>query len=260
MATLTHKREAFCQYYAAHRNGAGAYRHAFNVRSDTADQTCANNGAKLLADTDIMGRIEELIADMGKAAVTTPGAPAFDAVRALASWLDIATANPDELIGLRVGNCRYCRGDNHEYQWIEGEFIEQLNRAEFALRSGANVMLPDVGGGFGFDHTLAPLDDCPRCRGEGLERVVARDTSKLSPQAKMLYGGLKKKKDGLEIVIASREKALENATRIIGAFKDNVRLDASISGMVAAVHAAATGTDPAQVAKMYQDVMRGIAN
>ena len=46
-----------------------------------------------------------------------------------------------------------------------------------------------------------------------------------------------------------------DASRIIGAFKDNVRLDGSLSAMVAAV----TTNDPQAAAKAYMDMVQSVA-
>jgi phage terminase small subunit len=61
---------------------------------------------------------------------------------------------------------------------------------------------------------------CPQCEGEGVARIVPQDTRKLSPIGRLLYQGVKRTKDGIEIKIADKDKAREQANRIIGAFVD----------------------------------------
>lgn len=246
---LTAKQEAFCQSYACDRNGVRAYRAAYNVRSDTKDATCENGASKLLRDPRIVARIDEI----ANAAAVAPGGALYDAAWCRARWADIAQADPRELIGLRVGCCRYCWGVDGGYQWHEREYAEALDAAERAAKRDPDAKLPDMAGGFGYNHTAAPNPDCWKCRGEGVERFVPRDTSNLSPQALLLYGGVKVKRDGYEIIIADRTKALENVTRMAGGYKDNVRLDGSLTGMLAV--AKIETTDPIEAARRYQELM-----
>jgi phage terminase small subunit len=246
---LTAKQERFCQLYAADRNGVAAYRGAYSVRSDTKDATCENGASKLLRDPRIVARIDAL----ADAAAVAPGGALYDAAWCRERWAMIAQADPRELIGLRVGCCRYCWGAGHSYHWREREYLEALDKAERAAKRDPDHPLPDPSGGLDFNATRDPNPDCPECHGEGVERVVPRDTSKLSAQALLLYGGVKAKRDGTEIIIADRTKALENVTRMAGGYKDNVRLDGSISGMLAV--AKIETTDPVEASRMYQELM-----
>lgn len=258
---LTIKQEKFCQHYVAHRNAPAAYRYSHDVKPETPDAKVSSMASNELKHVKIAGRITELLREVtAAAAVTVPGEgekpnELFTAVEALRMWLEMATANPDELIGLRIGCCRHCYGDGFRYQWREREYEAALKEWEALYRKGGDLPMPDIAGGFGFRKGRTPNPQCPECEGEGVERVVPRDTSKLSKGAQSLYGGVKKKRDGLEIIIADRQKALENASRIIGAFKDNVRLDGSINAMVQAV--VTKYTDPNQASRAYQDFIRG---
>lgn len=247
---LTAKQEKFCQHYAAHRDGGKAYRHAFDVAVTTLETTCHSEACRLLNIPAVTARIEFLVT------ASTNKLPAvFDLAEALRRWLEIADANPDELIGLRVGCCRHCWGDGFLYQWKEREYLEALDKAERAAVKDPSHPMPDVAGGFGFRKGRAPHPDCPECEGEGVERVVPRDTSKLSPSARRLYGGVKQTRSGVEIIIADRVKALENANRIIGAFTERVRLDGSIHTMAEVVTTEVT--DPHEAARMYERMIRG---
>lgn len=245
---LTAKNIAFCEHYALKRSGPQAYRHAYDCSPEILDATVANEASKLLGDPEITAKIDQLT----RAALATSPV-IFDIAAALNAWLEIADADPNELIRLRVGCCRFCYGDGHGYQWREREFLEACDKADRAARKDPDTLMPDIAGGFGFNHTLVPVADCPQCRGEGLERVVPLDTTKLSKGALRLYGGVKQTKHGVEIIIADRMKALENANRVIGAFTDKVRLDGSLQAMVEAVQL--TTTDPHAAAKAYQDMI-----
>lgn len=244
---LTERREAFCQHYFAHRDGPAAYRHAYNVRPETLDKSVTVKASGLLAEPDIAERLATM-----QAAADAHSPVVMDVARALAAWVEIATADPDELIGLRVGCCRYCHGEAFGYQWKQREYLAALDEYDRAVRRDpkGEYIVPDIGGGLGFRKGRPPRPDCPECEGEGVERVVPRDTSKLSAAGRALYGGVKQTRNGVEVIIADRTKALENVTRMLGGFNDRVRLDASLQTMLTV--ARLETTDPIEASRQYQ--------
>lgn len=252
---LTAKMCAFVEHYVRWRNATQAYDHAYEARGGKYE-TRRDDGAKLLSDP----KIKAAIALRSRIATEETG---HDVLWLLRRFLDISTADPRELIGLKIGCCRYCWGEGFGYQWREREYLEQLQEAERlqaeAMRRGgdANVIAwPDPAGGFAFNATRPPHPDCPQCHGEGVERVVPRDSDNFSDQALLLFGGVKRKADGsLEIIIADRQKAAELAGRIMGAFKDNVFL----GGAMKHLHAIADlrGVPADEAAKTYRDFIAG---
>lgn len=251
---LTAIQSRFVEHYLRYRNATQAYKHACGKGNDITYHAAANEGGKLLRDD----RVQKAIQEGSKTA--------FKDTAASVGWLlqrflDIATADPRELIGLKVGACRYCHGDGHGYQWREREYWEALDEAERQVRLAppslrAEVRLPDIAGGFGYNATKPPSPDCPQCHGEGLERFVPRDTDHLSDQALLLFGGVKVKPNGgYEIVIADRQKALENVGRIMGAFTDNVKHSGAIGALVAVDDL--RKADPAAAAKTYREMIAG---
>ena len=170
----------------------------------------------------------------------------FTIARAMQTYLDIFEADPNELIGLRVGCCRHCYGDGHGYQWREHEYLAATTLAEKADKE-----LPDIAGGFDYDHTLPPLEDCPECRGEGISRIIPQDSRKLSPGGKILFQGVKHTKDGPQIIFADKNKALESAAKIVGAFVERVKVE----GVTANVDL--TGMTATEAAKAYADMIKG---
>lgn len=249
MAQLTAKQEKFAELYAESRNGAASYFAAYECGADTKSQTIYSEASRLLADRKVAARINELIE--ASAAVNSINLQKLQRL-----FLDLALSDPNELIGLRIGCCRFCHGERHGYQWREREYLEALGKWERLRPSEQSEKpMPDIGGGFGFDHTAPPRDDCPECKGEGVDRVVPRDTRFLSPGARLLYGGVKAKKDGLEIILGDRQKALENVARILGAYKDKV----SVTGVLATAQAVIDAPDAATAAKLYQEMVAAIA-
>lgn len=236
---------AFVEHYFVMRNATQAYTHAYDTNASY--ETRRDEGHKLLNDP----RIQAALKARYKLGMEATG---VSIEWLLTRFIRIADADPRELIGLKVGCCRYCYGEGHGYHWREREYVEAVEKVEWESRCypdrAKDLKLPDIAGGLGFNATWPPVPNCPQCHGEGLERFVPRDTDKLSDAAVLLYGGVKVKKDGYEIIIADRNKAAELAGRILGAFTDKVK----ISGAVGHFHAVADlrAVDPQEAARAYQ--------
>jgi len=255
---LTEKQARFVDHYAGYRNATQAYDFAFDARGGKYE-TRRSEGQKLLHDP----RVQAAIKARQAVAVQESG---MGVAWLLERFLRIANADPRELIGLKVGCCRRCYGEGHEFQWRQHEYLEEMRKVDQAnaqreaggWRTKAaqpEAPYPDIAGGFGFNATLPPLEDCPHCHGEGVERFVPRDTDKLSDDALLLYGGVKVKKDGYEIIIADQSKAAELAGRIMGAFNDKLQVSGAIGAMVAVGDL--RKVDPAEAAKAYRDMVAG---
>lgn len=249
----TEKERQFAEHWVIHRNQAQAYRHAYS-RGCTYESARAQ-GHLVFHRPAVQAEIAALLETQRNSS------PAVASVGWLLRRLvDIATADPRELIGLKVGCCRYCHGDDNGYQWREREYWEAVEKAERDARLAppslrAEIRMPDIAGGFGFNATKPPNPDCPQCHGEGLERFVPRDTDNLSDQALLLYGGVKVKRDGYEIVLADQGKALELAGRIMGAFNDKLDVSGTVKQLVAVADLAKM--DPQEASRKYQDFIRG---
>lgn len=237
---LTAKREAFAIHYAQHRSGPAAYVHAFNVKPGTAQNTIDNAASKLLGDAQIAARIDELVT-----AATAASPVTMDLAQFFGRLVLIATADPDELIGLRVGNCRHCNGEGFLYQWREREYLQACDMAQDAKEPA-----PPIHGGFGFRANGPIHPDCPECCGEGVERVVPRDTSKLSPGGRALYAGVKKTRQGLEVKTQDQGKAMEMLGRVLGAYKDTLDIKALLGVVVQ--HQPLNTTDPHAAEQAYR--------
>lgn len=134
-------------------------------------------------------------------------------------WL-IATADPNELMSYRRLCCRYCFGDDHQYQWIdENEFIKAVRMAK-----AEELRPPTDEGGYGFDEKIRPHPLCPKCRGEGWGHSHFEDTRELSAQGRALYAGLKQTKQGMEIKTNDQMAALQMVGRHLGMFNDKLAL------------------------------------
>jgi phage terminase small subunit len=244
---LTNKQEGFAQCVAIKgMTQADAYR--ANYKCDTwAAHTIHDAAYKLADDPDVSHRITELRASTRNAAVD---AATVDVMRLLRRYVDIAFVDPNELITVAVDNCRYCHGDGNLYQWREREYLAACDKA---VRAKDPEPLPDIAGGFGFRQARTPNPECVECDGRGVSVLVPKDTSRLSPGALALYCGAQQTKDGIKILFADRDAALDQIGRIIGAFDDRLRIE--LQAKVNTLQL--TTTDPAEAAKMYVAMMTG---
>src|SRR5579872_5322038 len=144
---LTDQEEAFCRHYVQWRDAAKAYRTVYGD-VETAQRTCVSNGYQTLQRPVVRARVEELTeAARAEAADATK----FTIAKLLDWYLQMAAADPNELIGMKIGACRHCYGFEYKRQWKVTEYTEALDEA---MRKGEPV--PDVAGGLEYNHTAAP--------------------------------------------------------------------------------------------------------
>lgn len=249
------KEQAFVAAYCGECefNASRAYRSACQPPADISAAAISQRANTMLRRPHVAAAIEDVCA-------RTRNPVIFDRQMALQAWLDIARADPNELISLQVGACRYCWGEGGRYHWRLREYEEALETYELQRQALAGkqaalaaLRMPDPAGGLDYDHTARCNPHCLECRGEGLERIVPRDTTRLSGEALLLYGGVKQTTRGYEIIVADRMKALENACRIIGAFDDKVKLSGTLAVMQQALELQTT--DPNEAARVYQQMI-----
>ena len=161
----------------------------------------------------------------------------------LSQWRDIATADPNDLMQLRLVNCRHCRGFNHGYQWTEAEYVEACNLAVLRKQDP-----PDFTGGFGFDGRLDPVEDCPECNGLGEKVIHFTDTRKLKKGARRLYAGVQQTRDGLKIITRDQDAALSNIAKYLGMLIERKELSGPNGGPVPLAHITAEDLTDDQLA------------
>ena len=171
---LTPKQRAFVEEYLVDLCAAkAATRAGFSARNAT------RIGAELLGKTHVAAAIAEAMEKRSERTAIT-----VDAV--LVRFWEIATADPNEIVSVRVGACSEC------------------------YSAGSS--------------DLAPRGDCGACQGAGIGRVVIADTKSLSGAARKLYAGAKQTKFGIEVQLHDQMKALENVARHLGMFNDKITL------------------------------------
>lgn len=246
MRKLTEKQEKFAFLVGAEGMKQGpAYRKAYNAEK-MSDEGVNNEASKLANRPDIALRIQAL---RDSRVATAEAGMQFDVRKLLETYLAISFVDPNELIQMRVGACRHCWGEGGGYHWKEREYVEALA----AWERKPDGPMPDIGGGFGYRHTAAPNPECVECEGEGLPRTRIMDTTKLSPGAKLLYRGVQRTKDGVKVLFANQDKALEQIGRILGAFDDKMRVD--FTGKVAELRLETS--DPKEAAEAYLRMVKG---
>lgn len=158
-----------------------------------------------------------------------------DAGMILREWVLLAKADPNEIVQMRRCCCRYCWGQDGNYQRTQRE--RDRDYREY-LRSEQALLEPfEEAGGVGYDRTREPNPTCYECFGEGVESLHLADTRDLSPGARALLAGIKQTKDGIEVKFHSKEKALENLAKHLGMLKEQVEVTGTL-GLVERLAAA----------------------
>jgi phage terminase small subunit len=207
MRELAPKQQRFIQEYLVDLNATQAA-----IRAGYSLNTAASIGWELLQNPEVEAAIAEAQTKRGEKAEFT----AFDVFK---RWATIATADPNELVQHRRAPCRYCNGKDHAHQWKTPREFAEAETEQAASDAG----------GYGYS-VNDPIDpNCPECHGDGVGYTVTADTRTLSPQARMLYAGVKQTKDGLEIKMHDQQKALENVARHLGMFQDKLAVEGRLS-------------------------------
>lgn len=215
---MNFKQREFCRQYVIDGNATQAY-----IRAKYSPDGAAQSADKLLRNADV----QDYIAELERLAASRAE---LSADWVLDKWRALAEADPNELTTVRICCCRYCWGVEHRYQWREREFDAAMVTA---CESEKPMPLPDGTGGMGFDPRLDPNADCPECLGAGVEHISVKDTRKLSPKARQLYGGVKVKKDGsIEVVTRNQDAALLNIAKYVGMVVDKKEVSGPGGGPV----------------------------
>lgn len=146
----------------------------------------------------------------------------------LKMWWDIATADVNELTEYRRLCCRYCWGFGFNYQWRDSvEFEDAVSEA-----TAKNQKPPNDRGGYGYDNTLDPNPDCPRCNGSGVGHSHFHDTRDLSGPSRRLYAGIKEGKFGIEVITRNQDDALKMVAQHLGMVKNKTEVTGADGGPI----------------------------
>ena len=233
--SLNNRQTRFVQEYCKDFNATQAA-----IRAGYSEKTAGQQAHELLKNVEIAAAIEERKEQLATVAE-------IDAAWVLRQWKQIATADANELTQLRRVCCRHCHGFGHQYQWTEAEYSKAV---DFAIDNGKEA--PDGMGGFGFDLNAEPNPDCPECGGLGQELVHIADTRKLKGSARRLYAGIKKTKDGLQVITRDQDAALANISRYLGMLVDRKEISGPGGGPVPLAHITAEDLSDDQLAAILK--------
>lgn len=237
---LTPKQDLFAATYVTTGKPHVAYVTAYDA-ADMKSETIDRKAQELLKNGLVAARIAELRAVASEKLE-------FGVTEILRHWVEIATADPNDLVQHRLECCRHCYGLQHGYQWVDMEYA--MACAE-AIEAGKGT--PDAMGGFEFNANNPPAPSCPMCAGKGKSVMHALDTRKLEGPALRLYAGVKRSKDGLQILMHSQEHAREMLAKYFGMFKD--KLATPPTNGVPSEPQDLSKLTPTEAAKEYQKLM-----
>ncbi len=163
-------------------------------------------------------------------------------------WWDIATADVNELTEYRRLCCRHCWGFGFNYQWRDS--IEFEDATKKALT--ANKPPPQDVGGYGYDETLDPNPDCPRCNGAGIGRAHFHDTRDLTGPARRVFAGVKEGKFGVEVITRNQDEALKMVAQHLGMLKNKTELTGTDGGPIKTEIA---NLSPQEASDAYKQIM-----
>lgn len=241
---LSAKAERFIIEYLVDFNGTKAaqragYEHAYS----------RSQAHELMRDPRVAERI--------KAAAAKHSAKVEATVEAVMDRLwDVANADSRELSELHRVACRYCYGTDHKYQYRAGELelAKEEWQANWSRKNEGECPIPfDEKGGIGYSIKKEPHPNCTGCDGEGIERVVFKDTRDLSPRATRLFGGVKTTQNGIEVKAKDPEAALQAVGKQLGMFANRIKVgatdnpseDAELIGLVVMPGKKKAGSDSA---------------
>lgn len=201
----------FVEEYLIDLNRTAAYRRAgYKGEGNTAYV----NASRLLRNAKVSRAIRDALGERSRRVKITQD-------EVLKWWWDIATADATQLTEHHRGCCRYCWGLGHNYQWRDAvEFKE----AEEKVAGKEGAKLPQDTGGYGYDGTVDPNPDCPRCNGVGIGRSVFHDTRDLTGAERRLFAGIKEGKSGLEVITRNQDEAMKMVAQHLGMLKTKTEL------------------------------------
>jgi len=206
----------FVARYLVHMNGARAA-----IEAGYSENTAREIASQLLAKPEVQEAVQRAIDARIKRTEITQD-------KVLRQLWDLANADPNDLVEIRRVCCRYCHGKGHRYQRTQREMQDALKKFERdklqAAAMGQNFSLEfDAQGGVGYDQRRDSAADCPECCGDGVVEVFIKDSRDLSPQARQLYAGVERSKDGsFKIKMRDQDAALVNVAKHLGMFQTKV--------------------------------------
>lgn len=232
---LTPRQALFVREYLKDFNGARAARAA-----GYSPLTAKEGAYSLLQRPHIRAAVDAVKVQQ----IEKVEAEATEVVRML---IEVARADPNDLVESRRSCCRYCWGNGFRYQRTPGEMArdrdqhlrDQMRQQREAEREDKPFTPTafDEAGGIGYHRHREPNAECPECFGDGELDVHVQDSRLLQGAARRLYAGVKRTKDGIEVKMRDQDKAVEMLGRHLALFTDKFE-DTGASALAAAIIAA----------------------
>lgn len=214
LAQLTDMQEVFVREYMVDWNGTQAA-----IRAGYSAKSAGEIAYQLLQKPSVREAIETLASARARRL-------GIDGDELMRLWAAIVTFDANEISQLRRVCCPYCWGADHQRQYtpssLEAARTKHERERQRRLKADQNDDIgefPDYTDAW-YDKRKAPHEDCPECHGHGIEEVFFNDTRNLSPAARLVYCGVKVGKEGIEVLMLSKEKAMDNLARALGLFKE----------------------------------------
>lgn len=208
----------FVNEYLIDLNRAAAYKRAgYKGEGNTAYV----NATRMLRNAKVSRAIADALAERERRTEITQ-----DAV--LKMWWDIATADVNELTEYRRLCCRHCWGFGFNHQWRDAiEYEDAVTEARAKKQK-----IPNDNGGYGYDNSLDPNPDCPRCNGFGIGHAHFHDTRDLTGAARRLFAGVKEGKFGVEVITRNQDDALKMVAQHLGMVKNKTEITGADGGPI----------------------------
>lgn len=211
--------ERYAQAYVDTGQWNAAYRRCYDCSGMTS-ATVYRAAHALSQHPGVIKRVRELRQAAAERSICT-------VAEVLQAQLEIATANPADVVRVSEHNCRHCYGVDGGYQWRDqDELAVAIAKAldEAAERNRVPKM-PDASGGFGFTVHRRPNPDCEHCAGVGEPRVHITDSRELVGGAARLVKSVKQDRFGaITVELHDPQAAWDKIARILGAYKDGLAI------------------------------------
>lgn len=202
---LTKLERKFCEEYVRTGSNIEAYNNAGYAMCENTNKA-QTKAAEIMKRPQVKAYVEELKVARAKRVGIT-----HDMV--LYRLWGIASADPNDIVSVRVTNCRHCWGKEFKYQYTDDE-IETMETESEEL----DIVLDTKGGG-GFNASRPPHPDCPACAGVGKSKLMVKDTTTLDGNARLLYAGAEPTRNGIKVKMHNQLDALVKIADHLGMFE-----------------------------------------
>jgi len=191
------------------------------IRAGYSKNTAKAVGGQMYANVGIKFLIDEKMKEIASR-------NEVDQDKVVNYWKSVADQDANAFSSLTVRACRHCHHKEFLYQRTEYEFKQdmarhEINQAQMLEEDGSHVYQEfDEQGGDTYDWRIPPSPDCQVCFGDGVMKELMHDTRNLTDEQKLVYKGVRRTKDGIEILTVDREKGYEALSKYVGLYeKDN---------------------------------------